>query len=318
MITAKIPHPKKQRLHKTIMWVLILAFLVSASISCKAENTPADQKWDELVAPYRHFMEMGSYRMHYIDIGKGEPVLLIHGFADSTYCWHKNVKPILDAGFRVILVDIPGLGQSDIPPDDFSLGVVNLGEQIIHFTDQMKLERFDLVGSSLGGAVGLYLCLNYSDRIKKSILFDPACFPQKKQGFLSLMDIPGASHLMGRWSIKTALKDVYYNADLVDETLIHEYARPMSKPGYKAFLVRLLKDFDSEEAATMSTRYSEIHTPLLIVWGDHDKWVPPEFGPRLQGMVEGSRFLSIQNAGHLPHQERPDIVNPLLVGFLSE
>jgi 2-hydroxy-6-oxonona-2,4-dienedioate hydrolase len=297
--------------------VLCLVALVFCAVSCKIDGKPADLVWSEKVAAHRNTIDMEQYTMQYIVLGKGEPVMLIHGFSDSSYCWHNNVDALLEAGFQLILVDQPGMGQSTIPPKDFPLTAENLGKQIIKLADHLKLGTFSVIGSSLGGGVSLYLCLEQGDRIKRAIVMDPAAFPQKKTGLLSLMDLHGAHLIMGRWSVKQALVEVYHKDELVSETLVDEYARPFAKEGYGRFLVRLLSEYSSPESAQMSTRYPEIETPLLILWGEKDVWIEPKNGPRLNALVEGSKLVVIENAGHIPSQERPEIVNPVMVEFLK-
>jgi pimeloyl-ACP methyl ester carboxylesterase len=299
----------------------VLCFLWSVLLfaSCKLADKPADIPWNEFVAPFRHWVEMDGYRMRYIDLGEGKPIVMIHGFADSSYCWHENVRPLMNAGFRVVLVDMPGLGQSDIPPMSFNPTAQNLGEEILKLANKLGLQTFSLVGSSMGGGVSLYLSGFHSDRVDRTVVIDPACFPQKKMGFLALMDLGGEPGIqfMGRWSVKMGLKDVFYHGDVVTDILVDEYSRPFAKPGYKKYLIRLLDAFSSEESAGISEHLGEIRVPLLIVWGDRDKWVPPAFGPRLNKIVPGSKYVSIKDAGHLPHEELPDVVNPILVGFMK-
>lgn len=294
---------------------LAVFLLIGALGSCKVEDGPTDMGWDELVSSHRHWQKTDGPRMHYIDIGQGEPIVMIHGFADSTYCWHKNVRPLLDSGHRLILVDLPGLGQSDLPSEDMTLTAMNLGDKVIELIDQLEIENFSLIGSSMGGAISLWISYRLPERVTRTVLFDPACYWQKKSGFLSLIDLPGAAQVMGRWSIELALKDVYYDGDKLTDTIVSEYARPLTKPGYSKFLVRLLEDFASPEAVKFSEKYSEIKAPTLIFWGTEDRWVTPEFGPRLNEALPDSRLEMIEKAGHLPHQERPEVVNPLLLEF---
>jgi len=304
---------------RLLMFALLALALIAAT--CTVEDKPADTEWDALVAPYRNWVDMDGYRMHYIDMGQGDPVLLVHGFADSTYCWHENLRCLLDAGFRVVLVDLPGLGRSELPPKDFVPSVLNLGEEILAFADKVGLDTFSLVGGSMGGGISLYLCLNHAERINRVVLVDPASFPQKKKGFLGIISAHGIGNVsvqfMGPWSVRMALKEVYFDDDKVDDVLVHEYSRPISKPGYRSYLVRLIQEFDPPDAQKMCERFDTITVPMLIVWGDQDNWVPPEFGPRLHKLVSGSRLEIIENAGHIPNQELPEVFNPLFVEFLS-
>ncbi len=99
--------------------------------------------------------------------------------------------------------------------------------------------------------------------------------------------------------------------------MVDEYVRPL-QPGYLRRLVAYRRQYFSAAFRAMTERYAELRMPLLIVWGDHDTWLPMDFGRRLHARVPKSRFEIIPDAGHLPHQERPDLTNPLLVEFLRK
>lgn len=306
-------------------WRLIafaaLTAVLLALPSCQVDGAPADETWNDRVAEHRHFIDMGGYRMHYVDIGEGEPVVLVHGFADSTYCWHENLDALGGAGFRLILVDLPGLGQSEIPPESVSPSIDWLSGEVLRLADHLGLKKFSVAGNSMGGGISLFLALNHPERVKRAVPIDPACYRQRHSALLSLLSTPvvgdASVHLMGRWTVATSLKQVYFDDEKVTGTLIGEYARPIAKPGYKQYLARLIRAYFSPAYDDMIARYGEMKVPVLIVWGDHDAWVPSELAGRLYQDVPGSELLMVENAGHLPHQERPEIVNPRLVSFLS-
>lgn len=306
---------------RKILLALGLLYVAVGLASCKVSGKPADMAWDKFVSGHRHWAQMDGYRMHYIDMGKGKPVILVHGFADSTYCWHENVRALLDAGLRVVAVDLPGLGQSDMPPEGFVLSIDNLAGEVLSFADKMGFEKFNLMGSSMGGGITLFLSMHHADRIEKAVVVDPVSFWQEKTALLALLNAGSLGRLFAKgtapWTIRIALKEVYYNDDMVDDILVNEYARPLSKPGYKTLLARLIQEYPSPDAMKMAGRYHGLKVPLLIIWGKQDAWVPPEFGPRLHNMAPDSRLLMVKNAGHLPNQEKPQIVNPAIVEFLK-
>jgi len=306
-------------MRNSFLFAALLICILLTVASCKVENVPADTAWDDLIDPYHQYVEMGEYKMHYLDIGEGEPVIFVHGFADSTYCWHENIPYLMGKGLRLIVVDQPGLGRSTMPPDDFPLTVENLGEQIVKLADKLELQRFSVVGSSMGGGICLYLCLEHPERVVRTVPIDPACFPMEMHGTLGLIDLVGdlGMSAMGKWSVRIALRQVYYDNAKVDDVLVHEYSRPLSKPGYAQHLRRLLLEYPSPYGLSMVDQYGRIKTPMLIFWGDQDAWVPPEFGPRLQAMIPHARLVVFNDAGHLPHQEQPDAANPILLDFLS-
>lgn len=300
----------------------VLLACLGLLVSCTVEGGPADQDWESFTAPHRHDLDLGGHLMRYTDIGQGPPVMMLHGFASTSYCWYLNARPLLDAGYRVILIDLPGQGQSTVPPDSFSPKVENMAASVIRLADELKLEKFAVVGASMGGGLTLYLSWRYPDRIRKAVVIDPASFDQEKPYLLGLMSNPKLGPIIaqvaGRWSVKASLLDTAYLDEAITEIYIDEFSRALAKPGFKAYMSRLLRDFFSPEFAKMVGSYEKISVPMLILWGQKDKWVPPEFGPRLHKLIPGSKFVPVEECGHMPHVETPQITNPLLIEFLAE
>ena len=127
--------------HRFFVFELCL-FTILGAVSCRYIGEPVDLEWNDLVSPYRHDLQMDDYKLHYIDIGKGEPLLMLHGFASSGYAWNQQVEPLRRAGKRLILVDLPGQGFSDVPPRSFMPTVENMAAEVIKLADHLKLKKF--------------------------------------------------------------------------------------------------------------------------------------------------------------------------------
>ncbi|HPM76401.1 MAG TPA: alpha/beta fold hydrolase [bacterium] len=297
----------------------VLCAMLLTVAACKVKVGPGDTAWQESVRAHRHDADLGGFTLHYIDLGQGEPVVMIHGFADSTYCWHENIAPLLNAGKRLILVDQPGMGNSGLPPEPYRYAVENQAGEILKLLDQLNVERFALVGSSMGGGIALYLSLTRPQRVTRAVVIDPTTFPPHDSPALAE---PGMEPLVkifgGRLMFRAALRQVYYDRSKVDEVLVDEYVHYANKDGYARALTALGRDFFSPEFVRMSERYGELQTPVLAIWGLRDKWVPPAQGVRLAAQAPRCRLELIPDVGHLPHQELPAAVNPLLVEGLSD
>lgn len=304
---------------KRLVMVWLICCLLPAVAACKVEVGPGDAAWQALVKEHRRTADLGGYKLHYIDIGRGAPVVMIHGFADSTYCWHENVAPLLAAGRRLIIVDQPGLGHSELPPAPYRFTMENQAGEILKLIDRLGLKQFALVGSSMGGGIALYLSLEHPQRVTKTVAVDPAAYRPDDP---SVLGKPGMETIVkwfgGRWMYRAALRDTYYDADKVDETLVDEYVRYLDKDGYAKALTSLARDYFSPVFEQMTQRYGAMQVPVLAVWGAHDTWVPPEQGVKLNTQAPHCRLELIPDAGHLPHQEIPAAVNPLLLEFLGE
>ncbi|HUK99252.1 MAG TPA: alpha/beta hydrolase [Nitrospirota bacterium] len=299
------------------IFFLFILFLISSCITHVGEG---DLSWNNLVSSHSMTSDMEIYKMHYIDIGKGKPVVLIHGFADSTYSWHENVQALLENGFRLIIVDQPGLGLSEIPPKPYVYSIENQSSEVLKLTEHLQLKSFYLIGHSMGGSIALYITLNHPNKVRKTIVIDPDCFypPGWDRFFASPEMIKLGSIVEKRRIVKRTLKNAFYDPGKIDNIMIDEYAKPMNKSGYFKMLSSLRSDYYSPEFNRMTQRYGHITTPILIIWGANDDLVPSDYGKKLNELVHGSEFRILNNCGHNSHQECKDIVNPLLVESLKK
>ncbi|MDP8223410.1 MAG: alpha/beta hydrolase [Candidatus Lernaella stagnicola] len=307
-------------LPRSLVRLLILTVAISL-VGCLADSKVADKEWNAYVGPHRHDLALDGYKLHYIDIGRGEPVFLLHGFAANTYSWKRNAQPIVDAGFRVILVDLPGQGFSGVPPKNYAASVENIAGAVLQLADHLKLDKFNVVGVSMGGGLTLYLTWKHPDRIKRSVVLDPASFDQEVPLVLRMLTTPGLGAVLaevnGRWTVENSLKKITVQRDFLTKTFVDEYTRPLTKPGFNQFIRRLMSDFFSPEFARMVANYDTIKRPMLIIWGKQDPWIPLEFGERLHALVPDSELLVIDDCGHMVQAERPEVVNPAVIDFLS-
>jgi pimeloyl-ACP methyl ester carboxylesterase len=277
-----------------------------------------DEAWHALTGPHGRDLTVDGFPVHFIDMGRGRPVVLIHGLADSCYTWHGNVAALLDAGMRVLLVDQPGMGLSGVPPAPYLYSVENQARAVGMVIDHLNIRRFDLVGNSMGGGLALYLAKRLEARVASVTVVAPVCYRVGRHGFMAM---PGARIMARlaprRWIVRKMLEDIYYDPGRLSRRLIDEYALGMGRKGFIDAVVSMRLQYFSDEFDRMTAWYERMRSPLLIVWGDHDRWVSRRYGQRLHEAVSGSRFEVMDRAGHVPHQERPGVFNRLLLGFLQ-
>ncbi len=288
--------------------------------------TRGDRDWNTRVEPHHRFIGVGGDQaLHVIDlpppadlsgVGVGDPVLLVHGYGDSTYSWHRNVAALTSAGFRAILVDQPGLGRSVAPPGH-RFGVEDQAGAILAAADGLGLERFHLVGHSMGGAIALYLCLHHPRRVRGSIVIAPVT---KRPSRRLLLAHRGAwlvaEALASRAVFAHTLRQVYHDGRKLRPEVVAEYARPARRRGYWRDMARLSRGFFSEAFDQLVQRLDVISTKPLVLWGQQDRWLSARRGPFLARTIEGARLEVIPAAGHNVHQERPGTVNELMLRHL--
>ncbi len=284
-----------------------------------------DPAWLALVrdSGWSRFADMNGYRLHYLDAGQGRPVLLIHGYGDSVYSWRRNIVPLIQAGFRVVAVDMPGLGQSEAPAG-FAFSAEAVTGEIVSFLDRLGLDRVDVIGNSMGGQQALMLAACHPDRVRSIVPVGAACYPVKLYETMSSL----ARHSLvrdmirpftGPWQARWMLRRCYTDQSLVTPENYSQRAQPFARRDYAENLLKMGGEFFSPAFVKLSGEYAAIKVPALLVWGDHDRVIKTEDNAlRLHRDMPGSRLEIIPRSGHVPHDEQFEIFNRMVIDFLRE
>lgn len=236
----------------------------------------------------RRHLDVGGARVHVRVGGSGPPVLLVHGLSGSGRWWGRNA-PALAERFRVHLVDLVGFGRSR--------GAFRLAEAagvLAAALDRLASGPFHVVGHSMGGYVAAELAAAAPDRVGRLVLVDAAAFP------------------LG-W------RPVRHTVNLARAV---RYMRPSFLPVLVADALRagpltLLGAARETVETDLGARCEEVRAPTLVVWGEHDRVVPPSVGERLAECLPDGRLVTIEGAGHNPMWDRPAAFNRVLLEFLS-
>jgi pimeloyl-ACP methyl ester carboxylesterase len=251
----------------------------------------------------------------YVSLGKGAAVVLIHGWASSSFTWRKIYSPLSNS-FHVIAVDLPGFGNSQPLPGGLSLEAV--GAHITVLMDKLMIDRFAVVGHSMGGVVASYLAATFPDRVWGTVLAAPGFMTVtdgRRPFFVELVRRRPigrilAGMLVNRWFVGRALRNACYEKQAVTGEMVEGYLRSV-----KQHPLTLLDAFKLSEGFKMEM-LEKITSPALMIWGSHDRWVPISIGHEIS-KTRGWDVRIIENAGHLPHEEKPGEFIQILHQFLA-
>jgi len=266
-------------------------------------------------APGTHLDIEGS-AIHYVEAGAGPDVVLIHGWNGSTFSFRHQI-PELAQHFRVIAVDLKGYGYSARDPEgDYSLTAQ--ADIVAQVMDRLGVKDAAVAGHSMGGAVATRLALRQPDWVTKLVLIDSVNVTETRRairfgGVLRAMMPLGAPLLLHRRSARLrALRSAVHDPAYITPEVEEGYFRPFHMKGHLDALGRQLTSRRDDELLDPG----EITQPALILWGEHDAWLRPEFGETLAGQIPGSRLVLVPSAGHLPLEEQPEFCNRELLRFL--
>lgn len=306
---------------KGVKAALSLAALTCLALAAVAPATRAaeDGPWFARLGP-----PDAPVTLFYEEKGKGSPVLLIHGFGASTYTW-RHIAPELAQNHRVIAVDLKGFGQSDKPFDEH-YSVFDQADLLIDLIAAQDLRDLTLIGHSFGGGVALVLALSDDPRIKgrisKLVLLDTIAYPQHIPVFFRMLDMPLVSHLGVRMvppavQTRIALQIAYLDNSKIDDEEVEAYAAPLRTAAGKHAIIHSARQIMPEGMEELSDRYRTIETPTLIMWCDHDRIVPLEVGLKLRRTLPNSTLRVVEECGHMPQEEQPELTLELIQGFLG-
>jgi len=259
---------------------------------------------------YTHYELGGPENRH--------PVVLVHGFSVPYFIWDPTFEFLTKSGFRALRYDLFGRGFSDRPRVCYDIDL--FCKQLKELLDTLCFESVMLMGLSMGGPISATFTTHYPKRVQKLVLIDPAgARPVTFPRVLKALTTPGFGELaLGLFGRGRLLKDV--ESDFYDpahiKAFVEKYMLPMK---YKGFMRAILSTMRNGMLGDFSATYrkvGELGTPTLLFWGRDDKTVPFEHSDDIRAAIPQTEFHAFENCGHIPHYERPDKVNPILLEFL--
>ncbi|HYG59647.1 MAG TPA: alpha/beta hydrolase [Symbiobacteriaceae bacterium] len=263
---------------------------------------------------------VGDDLLHYVEAGRGEPLLLIHGFMAWSYTWSRNVAPLAQHA-RVLALDLRGYGLS---AKNRRLGhsLCDQAEVVRAFMDAVDISRAVVCGHSMGGEVALRLALKYPERVKALVLVASTSYiaPRNRpfQRLVLRTPLVGPAALratvLNRTYVEKSLKFCYHAPEQFTPADVEAYYLPARTPGAAAAFARTVLDLDFSK---LSDRWEQVAQPSLLVWGAEDPLVPLPMGERLARALPGSRLVVFERCGHLPHAEHAEAFNREVREFLQ-
>lgn len=253
--------------------------------------------------------------IHYLETGKGEPVILIHGIGQSLYTFRKLIYK-LAMDYRVIALDLAGHGYSG-RPFVFEYGISDHAECIARFMDAAGIPSAHFLAFSTGAAYVLELAKLHPEKVEKLILLSPGGITPEMPLFVRMLEnglLGGiASKLYGLKNVRRLIDESLFDHTVITDDDVLEYYRPASDPDGRFAIRCSIGNYD-EAALLASCR--ELNTETLIIWGADDKLHNAETVENYHSALQNSNFVKTLNSGHLIHEEKPDKVYSLIKNFI--
>lgn len=263
------------------------------------------QAKDLAIGPSSQFQLINNITIHYQIMGKGQPLLLLHGIAANTFTW-RLLAPLLARHYQVIVVDIPGFGRSTKDPKR-THGLDEQAEVLTQFCNDLGLKNIGLIGSSMGGAIALWMAKLHPEKFKKIAVLAPAVSSQMlpvELARLSGLFHSTASLLVTKTLVRSIIKLVVTNHKLITDEVVRQYQRPFIEEP------KTVKTFFRATSIISDTRLphelASIKAEILIIYGAKDKMVPKVVMNQLREVLPNAKYIEHETAGHHPMEDEPE------------
>ena len=267
-----------------------------------------------------HWLEIDSERMHYVDEGKGEPVLLLHGEPTSSFLWRKIIPQLPG---RVVAPDLIGFGRSDKPEDIGWYSYDRHVASIARLVEELDLTALTLVVHDWGGPIGLRVAVEHAERVSRLVLLNTG--------------IGGGSAPSETWlRFRAVVRELGGNLDIgrlveagtaqgltdsVRAAYDSAFPTPQSKAGALAFPELVPTDPGHPNTAPMNRvrdALREWQKPALVVWGAEDAVLPAGIARALVELIPGARGpVLLDGASHFLQEDKPDEVAEAIREFVA-
>lgn len=252
-----------------------------------------------------------GFTMAYEEQGQGETVVLLHGFCGSSAYWER-VMPLLASSCRIIAPDLRGHGSSDAPMGSYT--IEQMADDVARLLETLGIERYTLLGHSMGGYVALSLLQRYSERLNGFGLIHSTAYPDSEEAKEKRLQAIATIASEGITAFVDGLVPGLFAPDLRD-TLSSEVNR-VKEIGYKtppqgasgaAMAMRERIDRRDVLSATV--------LPVLLVAGENDSVIPLQRAFTTEG--DSVTKAVIKGAGHMSMYEAPEQLSSVISDFLN-
>ncbi len=275
--------------------------------------------------PFRHhYFQIHGHRLHYIDEGKGETILFVHG----TPSWSfeaRNVIRLLSREYRCIAIDHMGFGLSD-KPAGYDYSVLNHSMTLKTFILENDLHDITLVVHDFGGPIGLYFALCHTGRIRRLIIMNSWMWNcATDPGFIRFSRVLKSPLLPFlykylNFSARFLMPAAFGDTKLSRHILRH-FTAPFEKPSHRLGTVAFAKSLLSDQewfGQLWEQKEKLLNKPVLFIWGMKDRFTTPAYLDTFISGFPEARVVRLEHCGHFPLEEAYARVASEIQVFMTE
>lgn len=241
--------------------------------------------------------------------GAGAPIILLHGWGASLQSMEPIIAPLVQQGFQIHALDLPGFGTAEMPPEAWD--VPRYAELVLAYLDSAKLDQVRLIGHSFGGRISIYLGGEHPTRIKQIVLVDsagvrPEVTPKQqvyrlgRNVALGVLSLPGLKTFQP--AVRKSLSQQFGSQDYLE-------AKAQSE-----ILAETFKLVVNQDLVPFARR---IKAPTLLIWGELDQDTPLRDAKILEAAIPDAGLVVFNGAGHYSYLDRPAQFIKIVTNFFQ-
>jgi pimeloyl-ACP methyl ester carboxylesterase len=248
-------------------------------------------------------------------------VVLVHGFSVPYFIYDPTFHFLSQHGFRVLRYDLFGRGFSDRPDTEYNIDLFE--RQLSELLDALRFtEPVSLVGLSMGGPITATFTVRHPERVDKIVWIDPAGGrPLSFAGLLRFVAKPTIGEflldLVGTGSFTRNFASKFVTKEL-DQNFQEQYFVQLQFKGTRTAILSTVRNQMLEPFLDTYRQVGKLNKPVLLIWGREDTLVLLSQSVDIFGSIPNVEFHIIEDATHIPHYEKPEETNPLLLDFLKK
>lgn len=289
----------------------------------------ASHDWRPLYPFQSHWLDLDGHRLHYLDEGSGEPLLLVHGNPTWSFCWRELVKGLRER-YRLVVPDHIGCGLSDKPsPAAYSYRLAQRVSDLTRLIEHLDLGRVTLVGHDWGGAIGMGAAARAPQRFARLVLLNTAAFRSQRCPLRIRMcraPLLGPLAVQGlNLFVRSALRMAVAHRERITPAVRAGLLAPYDTWAHRAAILRFALDIPLHPNHPSYRTLTEIEAalpqfeqhPVCLIWGMRDWCFPPAFLDRFVGFFPRAEVHRLEDAGHYVIEDAHERIVPIIETFLE-
>jgi epoxide hydrolase 4 len=283
---------------------------------------------DESTLAHKVAVVDGGVGLHYVEVGAGPLVVLLHGFPEFWYTWRCQIGGLAAAGFRVVAPDQRGYNLSDKPPGVGAYGVRHLADDVAALIRACGETKASVVGHDWGAGVAWAFAMSHPEMLARiAVLNGP--HPERmirglrdprqlaKSWYMFMFQVPGLPELLaernGYEFLLAPLRSEPTNPEAFSGADLARYAEAFARPGAVRAMINWYRALFRPNTAVAMRR---VDAPALVLWGTLDRHLGRELATPSPSLVPNVKVDFLSGASHWTHHDEPARVNDALTAFL--